>query len=166
MISKIRFVWITILFFKLVQAAAAEPVLLYGQSTGEFWLTGLTQTDPSAGITLYSQGGTLLWPEQTGFLTAVPLDINPTSPTYGCWIREELGISLGQRSLPLYIGPFAEPGTPLDDFSAVYYPGKFIPSQPLPIQLIPEPGTLYLASLAFLLAICTRRRTCLRRYSI
>ena len=162
----VRFVWFTILAVNLVQSAAAEPVLLYGPDTGEFWLAGMTQTNSSAAITLYSQSGTLLLPDHLEFLSGVPIDIDPTSPTYGRWIREELGISIGRRSLPLYIGQLAEPGTQLDDFSATYYPDKFIPSQSLPIQLIPEPGTLYLTSLGFLLAICPYRQKCLRRYSI
>lgn len=153
-----RFVWFVILFATLLQSAAAEPVLLYGPETGEFWLAGMAETDPHAGLTLYSERGTLLWPEQTGFLFGLPLDGDPAWPPYGRWIREQLGITLGQRSLPLYLGAMADPGTPAADLSAVFYAGKFVASHPLSIQVVPEPRTFMLAFSAVLLAICMRRR--------
>ena len=154
----IRLASLTILILISFPCAAAEPVLLYGQNTGGFWLAGIDQTDQYAGLTLYSQSGALLFPEQTYFITGVPLDSDPLSPTYGQWIRKEIGISIGRRYLPLYLGNLAQTGTPSDDFSAIYYPGKFIPSQPLAIQIVPEPRTLYFAALALLFALCTQRQ--------
>jgi hypothetical protein len=158
--------WSIFLVVIWVRPTVAEPVLLYGPDTGSFWLAGLPQTDSFAGIALYSQSGTLLLPEHLNLLFGYPIDINSGSSTYGRWIREELGISVGNQFLPLYLGQLADPGTQVNDLSAIYFPAKFTPSQPLLIQVVPEPGSFNIAAIASLIALGTRRQNRLHHHGI
>ncbi len=158
-----RYALVAMLFFAALAAQAADPFVSYDPASGQFWVSGTQQPEGHASISLYSESGLLFWPAVSPFLTSYSLDTVPGSPSYGTWDGKVVSVTLpGTYTDPLFIGAFGRPGVPVFDLAAGFRwislnRGLTI-SNPLSIEVVPEPPSKWLLLIAVGAALWTIAR--------
>lgn len=147
-------VYTAIFYLAALPCAVAASSVLYEPTTGDFWISGTQQPDGHAALFLYSASGQLAMASPP-LVAAYPLSNE-------VWLGKEVSLSLPRDYIdPLYIGPFANPGTSIGDLSARFvflsFSRRLYFEQPVPIRLVPEPRTFWLFALGAGLGLCTLR---------